>query len=176
MVTHKIVQQEASELKDLLKKGEVQIPDFFSCAWPGFVFILWLVALPLIAFGVTTGISEDEAFSSIFDAFFGFLLFFLFFNIRSLYLSMPAKFRNHSHVLGLLVRKVRVYILVVAISNVICLTFAITANLGTLGYHVPNIFIMVVIGFIFSADIGRYRLSAFTSAMELLKSRKQGGE
>ncbi|MGP3159400.1 hypothetical protein ACTVR5_12095 [Serratia marcescens] len=176
MVTHKIVQQEATELKNILNSGDVQIPDFWSCAWPCLALILWLVCIPLVAFGITTGISDDEAFSSIFDAFFGFLLSMMLFSMRSFYLSIPASFRNTSKVLGLLVKKARTYILVAAILNLLCMVFAIRANLGTLGYHVPNIFILCIIGFVFSADIGRYRLSAFTAALELIKSRKQGGE
>jgi len=111
-----------------------------------------------------------------FGGFLGLLLMFLLVNIRSLYLSLPKEFRDSSLVIKLLVRKAKIYIVIFIAINFLS-GFILNAEAFTgLLYFAITIISGMLLSFMFNADIGRYRLSAFTSVLELLKSRKQGGE
>jgi hypothetical protein len=79
-------------------------------------------------------------------------------------------------VLALIRKKVETYARTFAVLVLILSLLAANSALGSMAYIIPLVFCTVMLVFIFNMDIGRYRLSAFTSAMELLKSRKQGGE
>ncbi|MGP0945692.1 hypothetical protein [Serratia sp. CY74737] len=176
MVTHKIVQQEAEELKDILKAGGIQIPDFWSCLWPGLLLVAWLILCPLFSFFISGQPVSELLAATGGSAFLGMLLSFGFINTRSLYLSLPREFRATSEVLSLIRKKIRAY---AATFFVLILIFSLSAaysDVGSMAYLFPLVLCTVMMGFIFNMDIGRYRLSAFTSVMELLKSRKQGGE
>lgn len=176
MITHKTVQAETESVKSLIDSGDVCIPEFWDCAWPGFIVMAWLVLVPLMGYSITGHLTEDVAVCSLINLVLGFIIFFMFFNIRSIYLSIPKGFREQSMILLMLRRKVKSYIMTFIVINLCLLILSISTGTGALGYYVPNMFILVFIGMIFSADIGRYRISAFTSVLKLLKSRKQGGE
>lgn len=78
--------------------------------------------------------------------------------------------------LELLSKKVKSYAMVFLSLVLILSVLAANSALGSMAYIIPLIFFTVMMVFIFNMDIGRYRLSAFTAALELIKSRKQGGE
>lgn len=176
MITHKIVQAETESVKSLIDSGDVCIPEFWDCAWSGFVVMAWLVLVPLIGYSIFGQLTEDVAVCSLINLVLGFIIFFMLFNVRSVYLSIPKGFREQSMILLMLRKKLKSYIMTFIVINLCLLISSISTGTGALGYYVPNMFVLVFIGMIFSADIGRYRLSAFTSVLKLIKSRKQGGE
>lgn len=175
MVNHMVIKEEMTELKNVLSSGEIEIPNFWSCVWPGLFVIAWLVIFPLAVFFMFGGLSDEVVFSSVFNLVVGFILFFMTFNVRSLYLSVPGGFRRKSEVLKLLKSKAKCYIVIYMSLNLVLLFFAAVTKVGAIAYYVPNMFILVACGLVFSADIGRYHLSAFTSVLALIKSHKQQG-
>lgn len=175
-LTQKIIQQELEELKKQLIAGDVEIPSLWACAWPGLIIFLWLVFLPYLTFGIYDNYSEDGIQSMGIGAFWGFMLLVITMNSRSFFLSLPVGFRETSKTVRLLRDKGFAYIGFILIIATASAWWAPKANGGSLVYALPMILSSVILLFIFLADIGRYRLSAFTSAMELLKSRKQGDE
>lgn len=175
-ITHKTVQAEAEALKSIIDSGDVCIPGFWDCAWPGFLLILWLTIWPAIVFGLFTAPSEGTLIAIGFSVFFGFLINFGIFNARSMYLALPLSFRQSSKIIAMIKKKAIAYLFVFLAFNVVAGLLSDNDKGGALQYLFPTIVTFCILGFIFSSDIGRYRLSAFTSAMELLKSRKQGGE
>lgn len=175
-ITHNTVKEEAEMLKSIVDSGDIKIPDFWACAWPGFTFVLWLAVWPAFTFGLFTTPSEGTLLAMGFGAFFGFIISIGIFNTRSLYLSLPEPFRKKSKVIAMINNKVMAYLSVFIVINVMAGLMSENSKAGALQYLFPTVVSFCILAFIFSADIGRYRLSAFTAALELIKSRKQGGE
>jgi hypothetical protein len=176
MVTHKIVQQEAAELNALLKAGDIQIPNFWSCVWPGLLLVAWLTLCPLLSFYLSGQPVGELLTVAGAGAFLGVLLSLWVINVRSLYLALPRIFRDESEVLSLIRKKVRGYAVTFATLILLFSLFAAYSGMGSMAFLFPLILCTAMMVFIFNMDIGRYRLSAFTSVLELLKARKQGGE
>ncbi|WP_199635029.1 hypothetical protein JEM67_00140 (plasmid) [Serratia sp. PAMC26656] len=175
MVTHKIIKDEAAQLKELMDE-QLEIPSFFSCVKPALLLEAWMVLCPLISFFLANQSDSELLSATGMSAFLGLLISVSIVNGRSLYLSLPVQFREHSQVLVLLSKKIKNYAMVFLSLVLILSVLASNSALGSIAYIIPLTFFTVVMAFIFNMDIGRYRLSAFTSVLELLKSRKQGGE
>lgn len=175
-ITHKTVKEETEILKSIVDSGDIRIPDFWACAWPGFAFVLWLAVWPAFTFGFFTTPSEGTLIAMGIGVFFGFIISIAIFNVRSLYLSLPESFRKSSKIVAMINNKIVIYLSVFIVINVLAGLVSENSKAGALQYLFPTVFSFCILAFIFSADIGRYRLSAFTSVLELLKSRKQGGE
>ncbi|MBL1980646.1 conjugal transfer protein TraS, partial [Klebsiella pneumoniae] len=41
MMTNKILIEEVDELKNVFSRGEMEIPSFWSCLWPGVIVAAW---------------------------------------------------------------------------------------------------------------------------------------
>lgn len=41
MINNKVIFEEVEELKHILSQGEVDIPSFWTCLWPGLVIVAW---------------------------------------------------------------------------------------------------------------------------------------
>lgn len=174
-VTHKVIQEEAAILKKHLLAGDVEIPSMWSCAWPGILIIAWLVFLPFMTFRFYYLYTDDGIQAMGAGAFFGFMILVMIMNVRCVYLSIPKEFRDASKTLRLLRNKIYVYLTFVLTIISVCAVWAPRTNGGVIIYFVPMVLVSVIALFIFSADVGRYRLSAFTSVLELIKSHKQQG-
>ncbi|WP_440514897.1 hypothetical protein [Serratia sarumanii] len=175
-ITHQTIKEEAAEFKSVLFNNEIEIPSFMSCAWPAMALMMWLILWPVIAFQMKGNIYIGTLMAISISGFAGFLFSIAFFNARSLYLAIPPNFRNKSKVLNLLRCKVKIYLLIFFVMNILGGCWAENSEAGAMLYLFVTIGAMVILAFVFAADISRYRLSAFTSVLELIKSRKQGGE
>lgn len=175
MVTHKIIKDEAAQLKELMDE-QLEIPSFFSCVKPAILMEVWMVLCPLVSFFLADQRDSELLIATGMSAFLGFLISVSIVNGRSLYLSLPVQLRESSQVLELLSKKVKSYAMVFLSLVLILSVLAANSALGSMAYIIPLILFTVMMVFIFNMDIGRYRLSAFTAALELIKSRKQGGE
>lgn len=174
-LTHKIIQEEAEVLKKHLLSGDVEIPSLWSCSWPGMLIIAWLVFLPFMTFKFYCLYTDDGIQAMGAGAFFGFMMLVAIINARSVYLSIPKIFREKSKTLRLLRNKVYVYLTVVLTIISGCAVWAPRTNGGAIIYFVPIALVSGISLVIFLADIGRYRLSVFTSVLALIKSHKQQG-
>lgn len=74
-LTHKIINKEASELKKIIESGDVEIPSFWRCAYPGILVMLWLTIFPFFTFGLYNHYSDDGLMAVCGGAFIGFLFF-----------------------------------------------------------------------------------------------------
>lgn len=176
MITHNTVSQEAKKIKEILDEGDLIIPGFYKCFWPCLAFVIWMVVWPFIAFCVF-GDLQDEAFLLMgFLGFFGFGMSLIIFNARSLYLSLPLTFRKDSKIISMLKGKILSYFFIFIALNVLTGLFMEKSKSGLVFYTFITVGCLSILAVIFGADISRYRLSAFTSALELIKSRKKGGE
>lgn len=51
MMTNKILIEEVDELKNVFSRGEMEIPSFWSCLWPGVIVAAWNMICALISVG-----------------------------------------------------------------------------------------------------------------------------
>ncbi|HAV2138838.1 TPA: hypothetical protein JHJ70_004822 [Serratia marcescens] len=174
MITHTTVKDETEKLSKLMV-DHLEIPSMFDCVKPAILLELWMVLCPIVSFSLAGQRIGDLLSALGGGAFLGVLVSFGIINGRSLYLSLPRAFRESSEVLSLLTKKIRAYAKAYGILVLVISLLAAYSGMGALAYLIPLVFCTVMTGFVFSIDIGRYRLSAFTSVLELLKSRKQGG-
>ncbi|HGM5003786.1 hypothetical protein I5P72_23000 [Serratia ureilytica] len=175
MITHTTVKNETEKLSKLMVE-HLEIPSMFACVKPAIFLELWMIICPLLSFLLAEQRTGDLLSAVGGGAFLGVIVSFAIINGRSLYLSLPREFRESSEVLLLLTKKIGTYAKAYGILVLMISLSAAYSGMGSLAYLIPLVFCTVMTGFIFNIDIGRYRLSAFTSVLELLKSRKQGGE
>lgn len=51
MINNKVIFEEVEELKQIFSQGEVDIPSFWTCLWPGLVIIAWNALCSVISVG-----------------------------------------------------------------------------------------------------------------------------
>ncbi|MEN3262947.1 hypothetical protein AAH678_30350 [Sodalis endosymbiont of Spalangia cameroni] len=176
IISQKIIKNETQQLKNLMMKDELEIPSFFNCVKPALFFVLWMILCPYGCFELA-GQEVDETLTATGGGgFLGLLLSFGSVSGRSLYLSLPEKFRRSSKVLELFRLKVKIYIIAYAIMIFLFSLLGANSAIGSMAYLFPLVLGTLITVFIFNIDIGRYRLSAFTSVLELIKAHKQGGD
>ena len=49
MMNNKTLIKEVDELKDVLSKGDAEIPSFWVCMWPGLCLVIWNIFCALIS-------------------------------------------------------------------------------------------------------------------------------
>lgn len=173
---HDTIRKEAAQLKEIILNGNLAIPSFWDCVWPGLAMMAWIVICPFITFQMYIDIYMDDLEAVGGGLFVGFIISFMIFNMRSLYLTIPVSFRSQSKFLSMVRKKLSIYCLVYMIVVVLAAYLATYSSWKVILYVPPLIAAYVLIMVIGAADLGRYRVSAFASVLELLKSRKQGGE
>lgn len=172
MLTHEVIKFETEALADVLKAGNIQIPSLWSCLWPGLLYATGLVVFTFSISQADNLYSNDGAGSIVFNVLLGFMLSLGMFRVRSLYLSIPASFRNDSQVIKMLTGKAQIYFIVYCLLSISIGVFVGSRELSTMIFIVPHMFIVVFMALIFNADISRYHLSAMMSVMGLLKKRQ----
>lgn len=51
MMTNKILIEEVDQLKNMFSRGEMEIPSFWSCLWPGVIIAAWSMVCAIISVG-----------------------------------------------------------------------------------------------------------------------------
>ena len=169
-ITKKDITDDIAFIARTLKKQEVGIPSFLSCASPGLAVLL---GMPLWQFVVAYNLStfkpivRFDALPSIgFSFFLGFMMFITLTSMRGKYLSLPAEIRAQSLIVNLLRRKTMCYVGVWLGVNILA---GVTVKLLTLspalssGMHLVS---FVFILFIALADLGRYDLAVFSAVIK----------
>lgn len=173
MINNKVICEEVEELKHILSEGEVDIPPFWSCLWPGLVIVVWNAFCAVI--------SVDSSFLSskyIFDVMIfpcgvGGLIMLGVASARSLFLSVPKSFRLNSYIYRFFGKKILMYAL---IYMAVVFLFAL---LNRAYYNEPFPFAFMIIlttflgGVVMNLDFGRYQLSLLTSAISTFKTSRR---
>ncbi|CAI2535044.1 conjugal transfer entry exclusion protein TraS [Serratia ficaria] len=175
-MNHETIKKEAAQLKDIVLNGELTIPSFWDCVWPGLAMMAWIIICPFVTFQLYIDISRDELEAVGAGLFVGLIFTFGVFNVRSIYLAVPRNFREKSIFFRVISKKLIAYY-VIYLCVVAFASYLATYTNWKIIFYVPplliaNVFIMVIA----ATDLGRYRMSAFSSVLELIKSRRQGSE
>ncbi|BCG07152.1 hypothetical protein (plasmid) [Serratia marcescens] len=169
------LEKEATQLKSIIVNGELTVPSFWDCVWPGLLMSAWMVICPFVAFEMTSEVYSDSLTAIAGGAFIGLIFTVFTFNIRSLYLAVPKKFTAESRFFSALQRKVRVYYIAYMLFVALSAYFATYSNVVTLFYFGPLIVSFVFIMVIGLMDVNRYRVPALSAVFQMLKARKSGG-
>lgn len=176
MLTHNLIRKETEELEKVFNAGGLDIPSMTKCLVPGLlVFTLHLIC-PFAAFFLLSWSGGDDFVVAMgFSAFTGLLMLFIITNAMTLYYSAPKSFRLKSEVFALLRRKARSYGVAYVTIQIIIVYISAMSGLGAFAYLLPMILNIVILGFCLGTDLGRYKLSVFSSVIESF-GRKLKGE
>lgn len=170
MINNKLIFKEVGELKHILSQGEVVIPSFWACLWPGLVIVVWNAFCAVISVDSSFFSSRFVFDVMIFPCGVGFIIMLGVASARSLFLSVPKSFRLNSYVYRFFGKKIVMYALIY-----MALIFLL-ALLNRAYYNVPFPFALMIIlttilsGVVMNLDFGRYQLSLFTTAISTFKS------
>jgi hypothetical protein len=173
IINNKVISEEVEELKHILSEGEVDIPPFWACLWPGLIIIVWNAFCAVI--------SVDSSFLSskyIFDVMIfpcgvGVIVMLGVASARSLFLSVPNSFRLKSYVYRFFGKKIFMYAL-----TYMAVVFLL-ALLNRVYYNGPFTFAFMIILTTFlgivvmNLDFGRYQLSLLTSVISASKTNRR---
>lgn len=172
MMTNKILIEEVGELKNVLSQGEVEIPTFWACLWPGLLIAAWNMICAVISVGVGYLSVNFIFWVLVFPGVISLMILLGVASARSLFLSVPRSYRMRSQVYRFISRKIIVYALVY-----MALILAL-ASFNRLHYATPFPFsFMILIAtifvfFIMNFDFGRYQLATLTSVIESVRSKE----
>lgn len=170
MITNKIIQQEAEELKQILESGDLEIPSMWTCLWPGLGITLWLLMCSLLGNSLSSYNDWDKLTSIVFSVFSGFLITIGSASGRASFLSVPTNFRNKSQTFIFFGSKLKKYTVfyMFMIGFILILTSALSVG-DLLGVGLSFVFSMAIF-FIFYIDMGRYQLSILSSVINACKN------
>lgn len=174
MITHKIIQQETEELKQILKQGDLEIPSMWTCLWPGLSVALWLLLCLLLSFNSSLFVRDFKGFDILvplaFCCFIGLMITLGTANARGTYLSVPSGFRQQSQLYAFFGKKIKQYALVYIVVMGVMPYLLLFLGVGLLLYAFIGMFFTLILIFVFSIDIGRYQLSMISSIIDACKS------
>lgn len=171
MLTQKVIRQEIDELRRVMGNDTLTIPSLWECAKPGVLILLWMFLCPLIAFSISGGGFESTLFAVGFSSFIGVIMLFGVMNARGFILAIPKSFREKSKIVNIFKNKIKVYALLYMILNMAFCVLVVFLGVKALLYAMAMIFISVIFGFFFNADVSRYQLSAFTEIVKAFKAQ-----
>ena len=176
MITNKIIQQETEELKQILRQGDLEIPSMWTCLWPGLGITLWLLLCVLLSINSGLIVSARQTFELglplFFCLFIGLMITLATASARGTYLSVPSDFRRKSQLYAFFGRKIKQYALVYMLVMGGVPYLLLVLGIGLFPYVFISIFLTVIMGFVFSIDIGRYQLSMLSSVINACKGDK----
>ena len=173
MINNKVIFEEVEELKHILSEGEVDIPPFWACLWPGLVIIVWNAFCAVISVDSSFLSSKYIFGAMIFPCGVGVIIMLGVASARSLFLSVPKSFRLNSYIYRFFGKKILMYAL---IYMAVVFLFAL---LNRAYYNVPFSFAFMIIlttflgGVVMNLDFGRYQLSLLTSAISTFKTNRR---
>ena len=175
MMNNKTLIKEVDELKDVLSKGDAEIPSFWICIWPGFCLAIWNVFCAVISVRSEYLDVKYIFWVLVFPGAIGLIILFGIANARALFLSVPKFFREKSVVYVFLTKKLIVYAVVYMMVVMLLAFYNRFSYDSPFPYAFMILLTTVVFGFVMNLDFGRYQLSLLTSAINSLKVEKLEG-
>lgn len=173
MLTHKIIQSEIDELKQILVHKDLEIPSFWRCIWPGLVCMVWFLLSSYLSYWLSDYASGLEKIAAmVFAGAIGVFSIVIIANTRSHFLSLPESFRRESKFFNYLTVKCKAYGVFILIIFP-CLAFYFSSiHLNAIVFSVITFFSILVTMMVMNIDLGRYQLATLTSVIESVKSKE----
>lgn len=172
MLTHRIIQGEIEELKQILAHKDLEIPPFWHCVWPGLVCMLWFLSSSYFSYWQNEyATALDKMAAMIFALAMSVFSVVTISNIRGLFLSLPVSFRKKSIIFKCLSIKCRVYgVFILILFSCFAFTFSYY-TVNAIVFCVVTGFCNILIIMVMNIDLGRYQLATLTSVIELFKGK-----
>lgn len=173
MLTHKIIQSEIEELKQILAHKDLEIPSFWRCIWPGLVCMLWFLLSSYLSYWLSDYASGlERIIAMVFAGAIGFFSIVVIANTRSHFLSLPESFRRESKFFNYLAVKCQAYGIFILIIFP-CLAFYFSSiHMNAIAFSVITFFTILVTVMVMNIDLGRYQLATLTSVIELVRNKE----
>ncbi|QGH05477.1 protein traS (plasmid) [Salmonella enterica subsp. enterica serovar Muenchen] len=167
MITQQTVRQELETLKRYIDSGGVRIPSLWSSMRMGVSIVAWMIFCSVIMSFFITQKTSETLMSVLFGGWIGFIIMLVVAKMRMLYLSLPENFVKESLLAKIFSSKVKLYY----ITYLILIFFFSIA--GGIVYCFGSILLTVIMTFLFSLDIGRYKVAGVVEVINsYIKSRQ----
>ncbi|EAQ8164327.1 protein traS [Salmonella enterica] len=167
MITQQTVRQELETLKRYIDSGGVRIPSLWSSMRMGVSIVAWMIFCPVIMSFFITQKTSETLMSVLFGGWIGFIIMLVVAKMRMLYLSLPENFVKESLLAKTFSSKVKLYYITYMI---LIFLFSIA---GGIVYCFGSILLTVIMTFLFSLDIGRYKVAGVVEVINsYIKSRQ----
>ncbi|ATI93560.1 protein traS [Salmonella enterica] len=167
MITQQTVRQELETLKRYIDSGGVRIPSLWSSMRMGVSIVAWMIFCSVIMSFFITQKTSETLMSVLFGGWIGFIIMLVVAKMRMLYLSLPENFVKESLLAKTFSSKVKLYY----ITYLILIFFFSIA--GGIVYCFGSILLTVIMTFLFSLDIGRYKVAGVVEVINsYIKSRQ----
>ncbi|WKS82978.1 conjugal transfer protein TraS (plasmid) [Edwardsiella tarda] len=165
MITHEKIRQEVNELKEIISRGEADIPSMFECLWPGVLIVVWLSLC-----GWASDLSRLGEYSGVVSgAVLGIIIMLGTASGRSTALSIPKRFRENSVVFSFLSKKIKLYMISGMLLSLLLSLFCAENAYPFCVFIVPGAVLFYAIMMI---DFSRYQLAAFSNVISAFKDSK----
>ncbi|HIB1630931.1 TPA: conjugal transfer entry exclusion protein TraS [Salmonella enterica subsp. enterica serovar Muenchen] len=167
MITQQTVRQELETLKRYIESGGVRIPSLWSSMRMGVSIVAWMIFCPVIMSFLITQKTSETLMSVLFGGWIGFIIMLVVAKMRMLYLSLPENFVKESLLAKAFSSKVKLYYITYMI---FIFLFSIA---GGIVYCFGSVLLTVIMTFLFSLDIGRYKVAGVVEVINsYIKSRQ----
>lgn len=167
MITQQTVRQELETLKRYIDSGGVRIPSLWSSMRMGVSIVAWMIFFPVIMSFFITQKTSETLMSVLFGGWIGFIIMLVVAKMRMLYLSLPENFVKESLLAKTFSSKVKLYYITYMI---LIFLFSIA---GGIVYCFGSVLLTVIMTFLFSLDIGRYKVAGVVEVINsYIKSRQ----
>ncbi|EDL0765007.1 protein traS [Salmonella enterica] len=167
MITQQTVRQELETLKRYIDSGGVRIPSLWSSMRMGVSIVAWMIFCSVIMSFFITQKTSETLMSVLFGGWIGFIIMLVVAKMRMLYLSLPENFVKESLLAKTFYSKVKLYYITYLI---LIFLFSIA---GGIVYCFGSILLTVIMTFLFSLDIGRYKVAGVVEVINsYIKSRQ----
>ncbi|EEF5708756.1 protein traS [Salmonella enterica] len=167
MITQQTVRQELETLKRYIDSDGVRIPSLWSSMRMGVSIVAWMIFCSVIMSFFITQKTSETLMSVLFGGWIGFIIMLVVAKMRMLYLSLPENFVKESLLAKTFSSKVKLYYITYLI---LIFLFSIA---GGIVYCFGSILLTVIMTFLFSLDIGRYKVAGVVEVINsYIKSRQ----
>ncbi|EDQ5496884.1 protein traS [Salmonella enterica] len=167
MITQQTVRQELETLKRYIESGGVRIPSLWSSMRMGVSIVAWMIFCPVIMSFLITQKTSETLMSVLFGGWIGFIIMLVVAKMRMLYLSLPENFVKESLLAKAFSSKVKLYYITYMI---FIFLFSIV---GGIVYCFGSVLLTVIMTFLFSLDVGRYKVAGVVEVINsYIKSRQ----
>jgi hypothetical protein len=168
-ITYENIQNDVKFITERLKEKKMEIPSLWKVMRGGVALMLGMVfwqAIVSIYISLDNIQQSEDAYLSIaFTAVMGFIFFISYTSLMAKYLSLPLSVRESSLIFCFFKSKVKLYALSWVVINFIAGVIIVLMELNPFFLSGLGLLSVVLFVFLFSADMGRYNLFLFSSAI-----------
>ena len=169
-ITKKAITDDIAFITQTLKKSDVEIPSFLSCATPDIVLML---GMTLWQFFIAFPVAHDDKMLRLFSKasvgfsfVLGFFIFLMLTSSRGKYLSLPIEIRDQSLIIRLIKHKTMFYAGLWVFLNLAAGLSIKLFDISAIFSYVTQFASALFLWFIALADLGRYDLAVFGSVIK----------